>query len=226
MLKLRGLKSSAGSNPARSVINNIINSNVYEDIEPSGNENVQGWNSYSSCFEKLIEQTKPKTIIEVGSWLGASAINMAKITKQLNLDTKIYCVDTWLGAEEFWTWANNTPERNLKLKNGYPQVYFDFLSNVVQHKVQDTIIPIPNTSYIGYKILKHYNVNADLIYIDGSHEYIDVKNDIVSYLELLNFDGIMFGDDIHWSGVKQAVDETLNNKFEVFENNFWIYKKQ
>jgi predicted O-methyltransferase YrrM len=204
---------------------NLINNNVYKNIQPSGNKHVQGWQSYSPCFQALVEQTKPKTIIEVGSWLGASAINMAKITKQLNLDTKIYCVDTWLGAPEFWTWGNNTPDRDLKIKNGYPQVYFDFLANVVEHNVQDVIIPIPNTSYIGYMILKHYNISADLIYIDGSHEYVDVKNDIVCYLELLNSNGIMFGDDYaSWPGVNKAVNETLTNKFQVVENNFWIYK--
>jgi predicted O-methyltransferase YrrM len=204
---------------------NFINKDIYKDIQPSNNDYVQGWNSGHKIFRKLIEETRPNTIIEVGTWLGASAINMAKITKSLGLSTKIYCIDTWLGAEEFWTWKNNTPERDLKIKNGYPQVYFDFLSNVVKHDVQDVIIPIPNTSYIGYMILKHYNIVADLIYIDGSHEYIDVKQDIISYLTLLNPGKIIFGDDFNWNGVNQAVKECLSNNYKVEENNFWIYTK-
>lgn len=203
---------------------NLINFNVYNNIQPSKENQVFGWNSYSPIFRQLIEETRPKTIIEVGTWLGASAINMAKITKELNLNTKIYCVDTWLGAEEFWTWKKDTPERDLKLKNGYPQVYFDFLSNVVAHNVQDTIIPIPNTSYIGSLILKNYNVNAELIYIDGSHEYLDVKNDIYSYTGLLTKNGVMFGDDMGWEQVSKAVHEVLGNKFSVHENNHWVYR--
>lgn len=205
---------------------NLINNNIYIDIKPSGNQQVPGWHSDSTIFRELIERTKPKTIIEVGTWLGASAINMAKITKELKLDTKIYCVDTWLGAEEFWTRLNNTSERNLKLKNGYPQVYFDFLSNVVEHNVQDVIIPIPNTSYVGSFILKHYNIQAELIYIDGSHEYVDVKTDIISYKELLKPEGIMFGDDIaHFAGVKQAVDEVLKDEAQTVQTDFWVYQK-
>jgi hypothetical protein len=205
---------------------NTINKNIYNEILPSGIEQVPGWQSYSPVFKQLIEQVKPKVIIEVGTWLGASAINMAKITKELNLNTKIYCVDTWLGAEEFWTHNKHTPERDLKLKNGYPQIYFDFISNVKQHNVEDIITPIPNTSYIGSLILKHYNIAADLIYIDGSHEYIDVKNDINTYMQILNPGGIMFGDDYVdcWPGVRRAVKETLTNNFQVLENIFWVHR--
>jgi hypothetical protein len=205
---------------------NLLNKDIYNDIKPSETFHVAGWHSDSIVFQNLIEQTRPKVIVEIGSWLGASAIHMAKIVKSMGFDTKIYCIDTWLGAEEFWTWLKHTPERDLKLKNGYPQVYFDFLSNVAKHEVQDIITPIPNTSYIGYLILKHYNITADLIYVDGSHEYIDVKNDIVHYLNILNPNGIMFGDDyFNWQSVKQAVDETLGSSISVYENNYWVYKK-
>ena len=206
---------------------NTINEDIYKEIKPSGVNLVPGWQSYRPVFRQVIEATKPNVIIEVGTWLGASAINMAKITKELNLSTKIYCIDTWLGPQEFWTWGKDgLDNRNLKIKNGYPQVYFDFLSNVVEHNVQDVIIPIPNTSYIGSLILKHYNVTADLIYIDGSHEYIDVKNDINSYMSLLNSNGIIFGDDlITWPGVRQAVCETLFDNFWIADNNFWVHRK-
>lgn len=204
---------------------NSINNQIYNDIQPSGKDCIEGWNSYSNVFRELIEKTRPKTIIEVGTWLGASAINMAKITKELNLETTIYCVDTWLGAEEFWTSLSNTAERDLKLKNGYPTVYNDFLANVVEHNMQDTIIPIPNTSSIGYHILKHYNISADLIYIDGSHAYEDVKNDITCYAKLLTQDGIIFGDDMSWSEVRNAVDDVLTDNYYVLENNFWIHQK-
>jgi predicted O-methyltransferase YrrM len=203
---------------------NTIGVNVYEGITPATNDTVFGWNSDNPIFEKLIEQTKPSCIIEVGTWLGASAIHMAKITKKLNLNTKIYCIDTWLGAEEFWTRFKDTPERDLRCKNGYPQVYFDFLSNVVKHEVQDIIIPIPNTSFVGSKILSHLGVRADLIYIDGSHEYEDVKLDIVSYQGLLTPGGIMFGDDIRWEGVRKAVDETLKDRVDIIEDNHWVLK--
>ena len=175
---------------------------------------------------KLIDEIRPSIIFEVGTWLGASAINMAHHAKSISLDIKIYCVDTWLGAEEFWTTGKNDAERNLKIKNGYPQIYFDFLSNVIEHGMQDIIVPIPNTSHIGSIILSHYRLMADLIYIDGSHEYVDVKNDIQDYIPLLNPGGIMFGDDmITWKDVGKAVEDSLGKDIEIYQNNFWIFRK-
>jgi hypothetical protein len=66
------------------------------------------------------------------------------------------------------------------------------------------------------------NVIADLIYIDGSHEYEDVISDIDSYLPLVRKGGIFFGDDYYgWPGVAKAVDEKFS-KFEIRPADFWI----
>jgi hypothetical protein len=206
---------------------NKINDNIYDGILPSESSDVYGWNSHWPIFEELIEKINPEVIIEVGTWLGASALNMCKTIKKLNLKTKIYCVDTWMGAEEFWTGAAHTSERNLKLKNGYPQVYFDFLSNVVKHEAQDIIIPVPNTSFIGSKILKYMQIKADLIYIDGSHVYEDVKSDIINYMDILKPNGVMFGDDyLVGEDVAKAVHEVLEDKIQLVHPNFWMYQKQ
>ena len=199
---------------------NKIGDRIFEGIQPSGAANVQGWNSDQPLFKELIEKTRPTVIIEVGTWLGASAIHMAKICRELGLQTTIYCVDTWLGAEEFWTSKAHTEDRDLRQKNGYPQVYFDFLANVVQHECQDLIVPIPNTSIIGSIILQDRGALADLIYIDGSHIYQDVKADILAYKNLLSPKGLMFGDDAGWGSVKMAVSEVCSNHREM--GNFWL----
>jgi hypothetical protein len=199
---------------------NKIGDKVFEGIQSSGAASVQGWNSNQPLFRELIEKTRPAVIIEVGTWLGASAIHMAGICRELGLQTTIYCVDTWLGAEEFWTSQADTEERDLRQKNGYPQVYFDFLANVVQHGCQDMIVPIPNTSTIGSIILQHRRVLAELIYIDGSHVYEDVKADILAYKKLLAPRGLMFGDDLSWESVELALKEVCPNHRGV--GNFWL----
>ena len=104
---------------------NTIGQNIYEGLELLP-EDLQGWNSNSDIFSNLIKKVLPNTIIEVGTWKGGSAVSMAKYCKTIipfyksNYDTtKIYCIDTWLGAAEFWTGElARTPERNLLLKNG------------------------------------------------------------------------------------------------------------
>lgn len=206
--------------------NEINPKGLYEGIEPSGSKEVFGWHSDSQIFSGLIRETKPKTIIEVGTWLGASAINMARETRSAGLDTTIYCVDTWLGAEEFWTRWSHTPERDLRCRNGMPQVYYSFLSNVVEHGMQDIIVPVPNTSHIGSMILKHNGVQAELIYIDGSHEYEDVKRDIKDYMPVLASGGVMFGDDMNWYDVRAAVEDSFGKSFDLVEDNFWVFRKE
>jgi hypothetical protein len=198
---------------------NAIGKNIYAGIKPSGATEVQGWNSKSPVFRQLIERTRPKVIIEVGTWLGASAIHMAGICRQLGLGTTIYCVDTWLGAQEFWTDSAGEKTHDLRQRHGYPQVYFDFLANVVQHDCQDMIVPVPNTSFIGSIILKKRHVLAELIYIDGSHAYEDVKADIAAYNNLLAPGGVLFGDDYTWDEVRRAVVEMCPN--HKAQDSFW-----
>lgn len=216
------------------LVMNNIGQNIYEGLELMP-EDLQGWNSRDKIFADLIRNVLPNTVIEVGTWKGGSAIQMGSLLDLAGSKAKIYCIDTWLGAAEFWTGElARTPERNLLLKNGYPQIYYQFLSNVVHNGLQDYIIPIPVPSSIGAKILKAQGVKADLIYIDGSHEYEDVIADLNSYSELLNPGGIMFGDDYYsFADVGRAVNDFvatkkaqgINKKLEIVNDNFWVYGK-
>jgi predicted O-methyltransferase YrrM len=202
---------------------NKINKKIYDDFLPIA-EDSRGWNSNSNVFRDLIIRTNPSIIIEVGTWKGASAIKMGNVLKELNLNCKIYCVDTWLGALEFWTNYAHTEERDLMLKNGYPQIYYQFLSNVIHNNLQDYILPLPLPSNIAYKVLQNDNILADLVYIDASHEYEDVKSDIENYKKVLKKGGIMFGDDMAWTGVSKAANEIFGDKFKIIENNYWVYE--
>lgn len=207
---------------------NEIGINVFENFVPTHGLDLHGWLEDPQMFYELIGQVKPKIIIEVGTWKGKSAIQMADVIKYNNLDCKIYCVDTWLGALEFWDWQKNTPERDLQLKNGYPQIYYQFLSNVVHSNHQDIIIPVPLTSNLAAKLLSRKNIKADLIYIDASHETEDVYDDMKNYIPLLNQNGIIFGDDYHWESVKNGVNlyaKDYSCEIEINRNVYWIMKK-
>ena len=207
---------------------NKIDRKIYDnlDILP---EDSQGWNGKSKLFGQLIGEIRPKTIIEVGTWKGQSAINMGTSVVDLNLNTKIFCVDTWLGAVEFLTTLSHTPERNLLLKNGYPQIYYQFLSNVVHHGLEDYILPIPNTSENGFRFLKSNILRQAWSMCEDFYKLTKVNyKDICNYYELLS-SGVIFGDDyISWVGVKNAIDRFVFEKklnLEIIENNFWLIRK-
>lgn len=207
---------------------NLINREIYNNLDLLP-EDSRGWNGKSDVFKQIIDEVKPSLIVEVGSWKGQSAINMGTHIKETNLDCKIICIDTWLGAIEFWGHLANTDERNLLLKNGYPQIYYQFLSNVVHHKLEDIISPFPNTSENGFRYLSINHLKPQVIYIDASHEEEDVYKDVKNYYSILSDGGIIFGDDYaSWAGVRTATNrfkDEMGLKMDILEGNFWIIKK-
>lgn len=186
----------------------------YEGFEPSTPQDIGlHLGGESPMFRELIERVRPLVIVEAGTWLGGSAIMMAKHVQQLGLDCEIVCVDSWQGPHMFWDHAAFEHGHGmLQLKHGWPHVYYSFLSNVVLHGVQDIITPLPNSTYVGAKALQQLGIKADMIYIDAGHSSNEVIADLREYYPLLR-DGrsVIFGDDYYneATGVAQAVQAFL-----------------
>jgi predicted O-methyltransferase YrrM len=168
----------------------------------------QGWGSVHPFFDAAVDIVKPELIVEVGTWKGLSAINMAGLQRAAGVNGVVLCVDTWLGSTEHvvepktsWSTAS------LRRRHGYPQLFYTFMANVIAAGHRDRIIPIPNTSETAAHLLSHYGLKAGVIYIDGAHEEAPVRRDIDAYWPLLADDGIMILDDyISWPGVTAAID--------------------
>ncbi len=185
---------------------------------------LQGWNSDHPIFDQLVAEHQPKHIIEVGTWKGRSADHFARATNDIG--TQIFCVDTWLGGVDHV--LSNLPRDDHQLDNfNSPQLYRQFLRNFFGTASAERIHPIQNTSLNGARILRHHAVFADLIYIDGSHEYDDVYADLCAYWPLLAPHGRMFGDDFRMPGVFAAVIRFAHEqgrKIKEVDHNFWILR--
>jgi len=186
---------------------------------------LSGWHGNYPFIQEAVRAWKPELIIEVGSWKGQSAINFAEELKRSVPAGKILCVDTWLGALEFWENQKDS-ERYVSLHHdrGYPSVYYQFLANVLYHGLQDYVIPFPQTSLIAARWLAKRGIKAGLIYIDGSHDYEDVTRDLQAYWPLLKPGGLMFGDDYDWPDVSKAVNAFPQGRFEL-RAPFWLLHK-
>ena len=200
--------------------------NPYEGFKAFNYLDLQGWNGDGQVIQDLVREVKPKLIVEVGSWKGQSAATMGALVKGSNCE--IVCVDTWLGAAEFWT-DQDDPDRykSLKLVNGYPSVYYQFLSNMVQLGLQNTVTPFPQSSLIAARLLRLWDAEPQLIYIDASHQYDDVMADLKAYWPLVQPGGVMFGDDYHpgWPGVVKAVKEFSDYFHLEVRDRYWILRK-
>jgi predicted O-methyltransferase YrrM len=91
-----------------------------------------------------------------------------------------------------------------------------------------------------YNNIKNLNMKFDLIFIDGDHTYLGVKNDFIKYKEFLNNDGIIAFHDIldtqfhrdsncyvhdFWKDIKNDYEyiEIINDKDEIIDSrNFMI----
>jgi hypothetical protein len=191
-----------------SLLSKFYEASPYEGFDCSDYpSDLQGWGSDDPIFRDLIAAIRPEVIIEVGTWKGASAIHIAGITKELGLDTTIICVDTWLGSPEHFLAQQPGWRESLLLQNGFPRLYYTFLSNVIRAGFTDRIIPLANTSDNAAVILGSLGVKADLVYIDAAHEEEPAYRDFQNYWRLLSDDGVLLGDDyISWDGVTKAAN--------------------
>jgi predicted O-methyltransferase YrrM len=212
----------------RTLIDTLYGASPYaEALSQGGSATPSGWGADSPVFAKLIEAIRPTLIVEVGTWLGASAVRMAGLLAEHKIDGTIVCIDTWLGSPEHWLDAE--ARAALDLQGGYPTLYHQFMANVAAAGCSDVIVPIPQTGDGGARILARLGLVPDLVYIDGAHDAISVYSDISALWPLLRPGGVMFGDDYlgDWMGVVTAVNrfaDKLARKPQIVGEK-WILQK-
>jgi hypothetical protein len=207
----------------------------YEGLDTSklGNTLRAGSTPCDGLYEAWIQQYQPDVVVEVGSFLGYSAIKMAKEVKRLGMNTKIICVDTWLGGAETYDFIKADAEIDFghEMNNGYPNLYYKFITNVVLNDVHEIIHPLPFPSSIGSHILNKIFTKVDvwpsLVFLDGSHEENDVMYDCNNYYPMVKNGGAMWGDDWAWDGVKSAAVKFAEQRNINISTNgvMWFVKK-
>jgi len=191
-----------------------LQANAYTNLQVEDyTPDLQGWiqPGFNTLLEIIYEKFKNSpnlSIFEVGSWKGASAVQIAeKFRDKLDF---LLCIDTWLGAPEFYTLFIDAPERFVNNNvNGWPTIFYTFTKNMKKGGLSDCVVPFPISSVQAAEVLKYYGITADIIYIDCAHEYEAVLSDLEAYKPLLKPGGVLWGDDYGhdmFPGLKQAVD--------------------
>ncbi|KAH6814896.1 S-adenosyl-L-methionine-dependent methyltransferases superfamily protein [Perilla frutescens var. frutescens] len=161
----------------------------------------KGWGSNAAVFEHLIDQVRPKTIVEVGTFLGASATHMAALTKKLGLETQIVCIDDFRGWPGYYD-----EEKSLKMVNGDSLLMYQFMQNVVKANASESIIMLPFSAATALGGLCDWGVYGDLVEVDAAHDFHSAWVDINHAFKVLKRPrGVLFGHDYAWEGVRKAV---------------------
>ena len=190
----------------------------------------------SPLFREIVSQVRPYVAVEVGSWLGGSAVTTAKAMQELcSPGCGLLCVDPWTGLEVFWDPSKPGAQAMLRLKNGYPQLYYYFLANIVKFGVQDVVVPLPLCSVNAAEACQLLGVVPDLVYIDGLHDEYSTWHDIEAWRKAMSPSAVIFGDD-YWakdSAVGRAVHTHFNDGIWTFNwrdingvvqpSRFWVY---
>jgi len=139
-------------------------------------------------------EKSPIEIVEVGSWLGESAINWAAAINEFNAGVgRIICIDPWLPYDGGMGIAQGIPEEMNRLLESGEAINL-FKANIYKAGIQG-MIEI-NRAKSDDALVKLAGLKFDLLFIDGDHSYRQVKADIENASVLVRDGGIMCGDDL------------------------------
>lgn len=182
-------------------------------------QNIQGWVTYPNFYTNIIKQSKSGFhIVEVGAWKGMSAVYMGVEIINSGLDIKFDCIDTWNGSEEHLNKSSQFYEPLLETKDG---LYNHFLQNI--KPVEHVVNPIRMTSLDASKL--YSDESLDCVFIDASHDYENVVNDINAWLPKVKKGRILSGHDFIYPPVYDAIVDTLGKEIINTPEDIWIFKK-
>lgn len=159
---------------------------------------VPGWfeERQAGAFTLALQAVRrDPTVVEIGSYLGRSAVFQAQILERLDRGGRITAIDPHtgdrqhlehLGIDELPTW----------------DLFRYFVTSL---DPGDRVTTVRATSM---EAVKDWSGDIDLLYVDGWHSYDAVREDGESWLPFLRPDGIVVFDDYaKYDEVGRAIDE-------------------
>lgn len=162
-------------------------------------KDIPSYCDYHAFYREVFEQLpNGAQIAEVGVYLGHSVAYMATLAKESGKKITIYAVDTFKGSLE----------HRAKGKTDFGDAFWQ---NMFACGVRDYVTTMTGTSLWAAETLHE---TFDFVFIDASHDYANVKADIIAWAPRLKPGGIFAGHDYckSWPGVMEAVDELIPNK--------------
>ena len=173
----------------------ICSSKLNFDYKDLFSNNIPSW---LYIFDEYKILNKKMNVLEIGAYEGRSSFFLLKTLKNINLT----CVDTFKPFHEL--------QENDITK--FKKIFFNFKKNISQYSDKVKIIKKKSSFFFNKNFEKF-----DLIHIDGSHEFKDVKNDAKEAFKILKNKGIIIFDDFLWQN-NQALKESITYAILEFVN--------
>jgi len=132
-------------------------------------------------------------ILEVGSWVGASAVSWAKALEEAGCGGSVTCIDTWATyfdmtkeSRRHYVEMDEAARSGAALRLFLHNIRASGVDGAVRHQVGDSRKVLANLASDSF----------DLVYLDGSHAFEVVRSDIVHAKRLVRSGGVLCGDDL------------------------------
>ena len=165
----------------------------------------------------LSKQNKERnlSIMEIGTWFGASALSWAQgLAEHSNSKGSLTCLDAWEPFFDLKEHKNN--DYVLEMEE---LLESDFAYNIFLHNI-NTVPKSIITQHLRGKSenILHYlkDESFSVIFIDADHTYEFVKKDIINSLRLVENYGIICGDDLNIQMKNVDKDFAMQNKNKDF----------
>jgi GT2 family glycosyltransferase/predicted O-methyltransferase YrrM len=157
---------------------------------------IDGWMSEEELSFLGGQAARVETALQIGCYKGRSSYVIGK-----NIRGHLLDIDSFVGDH-----GNTLSITDLAA------TYIKNIGDLLGTKIK---VMIGNS----HDLLKVLNAKFDLVFIDGSHSYGDVKKDIELSMQLMSPGGLICGHDYsHSIEVKQAVDEIFGGKVKSYNN--------
>lgn len=150
------------------------------------------WSGHRMFAYDYIANVRPGRVVELGSHYGCSAFAFLQAVKDFKLDTEFYGVDTWCG--------------DAFTKGDYREDIFGNYKNIQESCFSDQKAVMMRMTFDA-ALGSFEDESVDLLHIDGSHLYEDVKHDFETWRKKVKSSGVVFFHDIgsdEWHGKKMG----------------------
>lgn len=159
-------------------------------------------------------QFLPKNTPLVGAELGVKEGYLSKTFLSSNDQLTMYSIDLWGAHESIPETHDHDLNYNLAVNNlkeyGSRSIIYRMLTTDAINKFEDN--------------------SLDFVYIDATHTYDAVKEEIQLWSKKVKTNGLMSGHDyvVGWEGVVRAVDEAVldRSKLYIFSHGVWAINNQ
>ena len=169
---------------------------------------IPGWMAYPELVQLADWASQYERIVEVGSYQGRSTRALAD-----NCTGMVVAFDDFKGARD----------SGQGLDHG--AVSGAFKQNLSDYLRTGHVVMVDSDHAEPQAALDALGAPPQMVFIDGSHEYADVKRDIEFWRQHLAPGGLLCGHDSNWPGVMQALEELSSEAvIEFAPGSLWFVK--